>query len=667
VDVRTAYSECRFVSGGGIAWARVNCAAPATCNTSNPSCTSTCVPGEKRCAGEAGTQTCGAGGTWLPAQPCNTGASTGLACRVKTTGATRDGSLLPDVECVDEICALLGSAINQDGGVNIPAGASVCDGSKVRVCGADGKLGAALACTEGACRAASSTLVAGYLVGSCSASCKAGEQRCVSDGLPLYLSCGADSTWSTAYQSCGTSCSTVTLSTGLRTILCGDECLPGSLRCDGANLQKCGSTKKWLPSAACSVGRCAEVAGGAVCRAECLPGSTLCVGATKDASDGISSGTAESVTCSAQGLRPAAGTPCSGTGTCRTSQTGVATGCVECLGPSVPGGNEAGLVDSRCATSGTGVQICGTGNDWSAGASCGTGAACFVGRAKTCGACPPATVFIDGKCTVSNLSRVFFRPSCESFFGLGRTVACGDTPDCCSAACQSGGAFAFCAPEGFSPCLGTSTVTPLAGAVPQRTLGSTAFGTDLTSPSCSFGPAAPDAVFSFKAPRAGIFAFDTFGSTIDTVLVAIDPLACGELACGDSSRGVGAGRIFVQLAAGQAVLVVVQGLGDFALNVVDTAQSVCGNGFVNPGEACDRGDFAGQTCQSATFGARPGGALGCNGACQIDTGGCTTFTGGGGAGGARGSGGFGASTGGATGAGGAQGGGGKLIFDASLG
>jgi hypothetical protein len=49
---------------------------------------------------------------------------------------------------------------------------------------------------------------------------------------------------------------------------------------------------------------------------------------------------------------------------------------------------------------------------------------------------------------------------------------------------------------------------------------------------------------------------------------------------------------------------------------------VCGDDMANPpGEACDGSDLAGQTCQSLGY---DGGALVCNGACQLDVEGCTS-------------------------------------------
>ncbi|HVU00252.1 MAG TPA: CAP domain-containing protein [Polyangiaceae bacterium] len=67
-----------------------------------------------------------------------------------------------------------------------------------------------------------------------------------------------------------------------------------------------------------------------------------------------------------------------------------------------------------------------------------------------------------------------------------------------------------------------------------------------------------------------------------------------------------------------------------------TVPATCGNGRLDPGEACDGTDFGGASCSSATVGAKPNGSLSCAG-CTLDTNGCSGN--GGGAGGNVGTGG----------------------------
>jgi hypothetical protein len=635
VSTTAAFSECAFRADGTTAWVRIDCTGPATCDPSNVGCSAACVPGEKRCSGVDGVQECSADATWGPVKSCNTGGVSGLGCRAKATGK------LPDAQCVDEACASLTfPSGNGDAGAPIPSGNTpaegVCDGTKIRRCSPDGHLSDAADCAEGACRIQSSAVQGGFHPGSCTKTCSAGETRCVADGQPLFVSCGSDGSWSTAYQSCGSVCKTGIDATNHSIALCGDACVPGATRCSGTQIQTCGSTGKWATATDCSVGRCTEVSSGAVCHADCIPGETVCAGAPKNAADGVSTGTASSVVCSAKGLLPTSAPACPGTQTCRTSQAGIATGCVECIGSSVRGGNGSGLVDSRCTSDGKNVEVCGANNDWQAATSCGAGT-CFVGRARTCGECP--NFGISGACTEAMLENRF-GATCQQF-GFGPRTSCGNATDCCADACQtSQGGFAFCAPKGFSACLGSSDSTELPSTVPQTKTGSTLFSDDTLSASCGTGRSSPDDAYLFTAPRSGTFVFDTFGSTTDTVLYVLDALGCNELSCNDDAQG-SASRVFVNLLSGQRVIVMVEGTGDYVLHLTATGAPGCGNGIVDGKDLCDGGDLNGQTCFSASFGALPSGTLKCTPTCAFDLSGCS------GAGeGGLGTGGFGAAEGG---------------------
>jgi hypothetical protein len=72
----------------------------------------------------------------------------------------------------------------------------------------------------------------------------------------------------------------------------------------------------------------------------------------------------------------------------------------------------------------------------------------------------------------------------------------------------------------------------------------------------------------------------------------------------------------------------------------------CGNGVIDAGEQCDGTNLNGQTCETATMGARPGGTLSCSKSCTFNTKRCTRGGGSGGSGGMGGSGGASAGTGG---------------------
>ncbi len=72
----------------------------------------------------------------------------------------------------------------------------------------------------------------------------------------------------------------------------------------------------------------------------------------------------------------------------------------------------------------------------------------------------------------------------------------------------------------------------------------------------------------------------------------------------------------------------------------------CGNGRLDAGEQCDGTNLNGQTCETVTMGARPGGTLSCSKQCTFNTKKCTRGGGSGGTGGMAGSGGASAGTGG---------------------
>jgi hypothetical protein len=196
----------------------------------------------------------------------------------------------------------------------------------------------------------------------------------------------------------------------------------------------------------------------------------------------------------------------------------------------------------------------------------------------------------------------------------------------------------------------------LGSTVPQSFDDTTLLADDSFTPSCGafFGSIA-DNVYSFTAPQASTYSFDTFGSASTTFVSLRDSLACNELGCSNQ-------RVIVSLGAGQRVLVIVDAFGDFTLNIADVGTPGCGNGVVEQKEQCDGHDFNGLDCFQATLGSLPFGTLSCTVGCTIDTSGCLSGgqDGGGGFGGFGGSAGFGASPGGFPGAGGA------IVGDASI-
>ncbi len=115
-----------------------------------------------------------------------------------------------------------------------------------------------------------------------------------------------------------------------------------------------------------------------------------------------------------------------------------------------------------------------------------------------------------------------------------------------------------------------STAIDLGSVTPQVVTGSTAERPESVRPSCGFSNA-PDMIYRFTAPVAGLYIFDTFGSSFDTLLQILKDSCTGtSLGCNDDTDGQQS-RVTLSLAAGQTVLAVVDGSGtssgDYVLKV----------------------------------------------------------------------------------------------------
>jgi Concanavalin A-like lectin/glucanases superfamily len=114
----------------------------------------------------------------------------------------------------------------------------------------------------------------------------------------------------------------------------------------------------------------------------------------------------------------------------------------------------------------------------------------------------------------------------------------------------------------YSGNLGTALGSPVAA-------GNTNGLTDEFIPTCVSTSTAPDASFTWTAPSAGTYTFDTIGSTFDTVLDIIG-LSGASLGCNDDFSGLQS-SVTVTLGAGQPVLVVLDGWrvasGAYRLNI----------------------------------------------------------------------------------------------------
>ncbi|MBI5479144.1 MAG: hypothetical protein HY906_09825 [Deltaproteobacteria bacterium] len=248
-----------------------------------------------------------------------------------------------------------------------------------------------------------------------SATCVAGETLCA--GSPLfnaYRTCqgGLFTSQVTFCPSAGDAgvglqwCVDTRDANNLRHAVCGLECVPGARRCEAvaedaglvSKLRICDATGKWGAATFCPYGDCTGNEPIAGCQADCLPGQVRCAGSTVSHPDMHLNVSTGAQSCTAAGLWDTAVTACTAGQYCRRNSSGVAYGCLECVGSS----NEVGRLDVRCS-SGTEVEECGSNNLWvtppvscngtctpangGQPAYCPTmpGGACFACATSTCG------------------------------------------------------------------------------------------------------------------------------------------------------------------------------------------------------------------------------------------------------------------------------------------
>lgn len=133
---------------------------------------------------------------------------------------------------------------------------------------------------------------------------------------------------------------------------------------------------------------------------------------------------------------------------------------------------------------------------------------------------------------------------------------------------------------GPAPDVGGCGAMPLGSRLGVVATGSTS-GAGSMEGTCG-GADAPDAVFSWTAPRAGTYRIDTGGSDFDTVLYVLDGGCTGaELDCNDDAEKSLQSELTVTLRAGQTVVIVVDGYdetesGPFSLNINEAAPDDAG-------------------------------------------------------------------------------------------
>lgn len=445
-------SRCETRADGRLNWVAYQCDSPSVCKSTSATaaaCHSDCSPGDTRCDSKGtAVETCSDGGVWV-AKTCATTSDPEAVCVLNPS--------TNKVVCGDKDCRTLQSNVTSY------TTRGRCAANQIRMCNEQGRLAAPVACEEGQCINDSD----GF--GTCKDPTRCsqddGWRECIASN-DAYRTC-LSGHWEFTLCDEGEACTNV--GDGLAT--CGNDCIPGKLRCVDANYQICTDDGTWGDSQSCSVGECNALTNR--CETACVPGQLQCVGDVLVASDGTSLGSRAVQTCNANGAWDKA-TNCAqidGEGRlCRRSGVGEHVGCVTCIGSAVPAGNEEGAVDSRCSPDGTGYQICQADNNWPAtrvactgtehcakqrdGSATGTCSnyGCTTGRSKRCvGYETLATaVAIDDCCAgdcdaatgVCLHRKSHYDPTCveTSACFTGRYDADGVAinEDCCLGFCRSG-------------------------------------------------------------------------------------------------------------------------------------------------------------------------------------------------------------------------------------
>jgi len=308
-----------------------------------------------------------------------------------------------------------------------------------------------------------------------------------------------------------------------------DPCADGQTTCGGkcidlqTNAQHCGDCGR-----ACAEGRACEAG---ECVASCSDGLARCGSSCVDLK-------IDTLNCGSCSVACLGGTSCK-EGVC-------AGGCDE--GQTLCGG--------ACVDMQTDEANCGA-----CGSPCAADRICSGGKCVV--DCPAGTTDCSSQC-VDTQSNVLHCGGCGLMCPSGFTCEAGDCKNPCSV-----GMCGVCT-QGLS------------GQIPQTVQGSTLGTPDAVVPSCGM-PGQGEVGFTFTAPADGDYVFDTQGSLFDTVLTVLDA-GCAELSCNDDTNGAQS-RVMVTLAAGESVMVVVDGLveGSFVL----TASQGGGSGMCDGTGDCE--------------------------------------------------------------------------------
>ncbi len=128
-------------------------------------------------------------------------------------------------------------------------------------------------------------------------------------------------------------------------------------------------------------------------------------------------------------------------------------------------------------------------------------------------------------------------------------------------------------------------------------MGTTLGATDRHTPMCS-SSASPDAWFTWTAPMAGNWTFDTEGSDFDTVIDILSGCTGSSLGCDDDGLAPQS-RADVRLTLHQSVVIIVDGYGSqtghYLLNIGMVPTEICNDSIDNDGDVftdCEDPDCA---------------------------------------------------------------------------
>lgn len=267
-----------------------------------------------------------------------------------------------EASCMDAICT--GWALREAYNYNDdPALVGTCttDG-RLMACDTNGRLKDAAECPNGStCSPYDDSYVNGqfdgYRGGKCQTQCQDGAQECIG-ATGEYRVCN-EGLWETTRCADGASCNQEG-----NTVFCG-QCVAGRTGCSGDQIVTCDDNGMWGDPQDCSYGSCESVTVGSreigACIGQCAPGEIQCNGIAEASS--CEEGIWSSYTACEEGLE------------CREAYSGVALGCVECVGSRNGGNAYYHAADVGCGEDDE-VIVCGPDNTWQAPTACDTDYVC---------------------------------------------------------------------------------------------------------------------------------------------------------------------------------------------------------------------------------------------------------------------------------------------------